>query len=199
MPAALPDLSPEIPRRGSRPAAALGRLVLRLLGWNVRGSPPPLRKMVLIIAHHTSAWDLVVGLAAKLALRLDARYLVKHTLFRWPLGPILRHTGAIPVDRGSRHGVVEQMVREFESRSHLLLALSPEGTRRRVEEWKSGFYHIADGAGVPIVPVGLDFGSRQVRIGPALEPTGDEAADVAELRIFFADVEARHPQLASPG
>lgn len=199
MPLVLPDLPPELPRRGSRPAAALGRLVLRVLGWSVAGNFPARTKMVVIVAHHTSAWDLVVGLAAKLALRLDARYLAKHTLFRWPLGPILRHTGAIPVDRRSRHGVVEQMVREFERRSHLLLALSPEGTRQRVESWRSGFYHIADSASVPIVPVGLDFGSRQVRIGPALEPTGNEAADVAELRRFFADIEARHPELASPG
>lgn len=155
--------------------------------------------MVLIIGHHTSAWDLVVGLAAKLALRLDARYLVKQTLFWWPLGPILRRTRAIPVDRTSHHGVVEQMVRQFGDRPHLLLALSPEGTRRRVESWKSGFYHIAYGAGVPIVPVGLDFAARRVRIGRAVDATGDEEREVAKLRHFFADVTARRPERALGG
>lgn len=194
----LPDLPPEIPRRGSRPAAALGRAVLRLLGWRVAGAPPGRRKMVLIVAPHTSAWDLVIGLAAKLALRLDVRYLAKHTLFWWPLGALLRRTGAIPVDRRSHHGVVEQMGREFAGRDHLLLALSPEGTRHRVEEWRTGFYRIAEQAEVPIVPVALDYGRRRVSIGPPFEPSGDMSSDVRQLEAFFAGVTARHPELAFP-
>lgn len=154
--------------------------------------------MVLIVAPHTSAWDLVVGLAAKLALRLDVHYLAKHTLFRWPLGGLLRDTGAIPVDRSSHHGVVEQMRREFASREHLLLALAPEGTRHRVEEWKSGFYHIAEEAEVPIVPVALDYGRRRISIGSPLEPSGDREKDVRTLQAFYTGVTACHPELAFP-
>lgn len=197
---ALPELPTEIPRRGSRASAALGRLVLHLLGWRVRGAPPDTAKMVLIVAPHTSAWDLVVGLAAKLALRLDARYLAKHTLFWWPLGSLLRRTGAIPVDRSSHHGVVAQMSRQFAERPHLLLALSPEGTRHAASRWKTGFYRIAQAAGVPIVPVALDFGRRLVEFGPSLEPSGDVDADIESLRRFYADVTARHPDLTyAPG
>lgn len=196
MPPPIPPVPDELPRTGNALTAALGRGTLGLLGWRIEGMFPPIRKIVVVIAPHTSAWDFVVGLAAKLALRLGVSYLAKDSLFRWPLGVIMRRTGGIPVDRSHPHQLVGQMTERFEASDSLLLALAPEGTRSHVDQWKTGFYRIAHGVGVPIVPVALDFGSKAVVIGDPLQPSGDLERDVAELRSFYTPIQARHPRMA---
>jgi 1-acyl-sn-glycerol-3-phosphate acyltransferase len=126
---------------------------LSLFGWKVVGSFPDLPKALIIVAPHTSNWDFIAGFWAYLALDLHANWFGKHTLFVWPFGVILRRFGGIPVHRESRvaRQVVDVYVEAYQSRDRMLLAIAPEGTRRRVEEWKSGFHRIALGAGVPIV------------------------------------------------
>lgn len=162
----------------------------------MRGELPDLSRMVIIVAPHTSNWDFVIGFAAYLALDLEARWFGKHTLFRSPIGPLLRRYGGIPIERESERAadVVDRSVREFESCERLLLALAPEGTRRKVDEWKSGFHRIAVRTGLPIVPVGLDYRRREVIIFPPFHPTGDWAADIPRIKAIFGDVTARHPQ-----
>lgn len=180
------------PRRGSR----LAPLALRLLslgGWRITGELPACPRFVLIEAPHTSNWDFFVALLAMFATDLRVSWLGKHTIFRLPLGPLLRWLGGEPVNRAAAHHAVAAAIEQFRVRPQWVLALSPEGTRRRVNVWKTGFHRIAAGAGVPIVPVWIDYRSREIGIGPALNPGRDEAADVAALRALFRREMARHP------
>jgi 1-acyl-sn-glycerol-3-phosphate acyltransferase len=161
------------------------------MGWRVEGAIPDTPKLVIIAAPHTTNWDFVVGIAAKLALRLKVMWLGKDSLFRGPLGAVMRALGGVPVDRSSPNAVVSQMVHHFARHERLIVALAPEGTRKRVERWRTGFYHIAHGARVPILPVALNWGARAVQIGEPFVTTGDLEADVAELRRRFAHVRGR--------
>ncbi|MCI0432577.1 MAG: lysophospholipid acyltransferase family protein [Gemmatimonadetes bacterium] len=187
-----------IPRAGSALSRGLGRAILALAGWKIEGRVPDVAQLVICIAPHTSNWDFVIGYAAKLALGLRAGWLGKHTLFRGPLGPPMRRMGGIPVDRRAAHGVVAQVVARFAEGGPLLLAVAPEGTRRRVDHWKTGFYHIACEAGVPIWPVALDWGARVVRLGDLFVPGEDESADIAALQSWFRRARGRIPSNAFP-
>lgn len=192
--ARIPQLPPSIPRRRSWVRSLVGTTVLRAMGWRVVGNWPDLPRFVVVVAPHTSNWDFVVGFAAYLALEIDASWLGKHTLFRWPAGPILRYFGGIPVVRTQATNVVDLHVQEFQARDQLIFVVAPEGTRKRTPEWKSGFYRIATGAGVPVLPVALDFGSRLIRLLPAFEPTGDYAADLPRIKAPFTREMARRPE-----
>jgi 1-acyl-sn-glycerol-3-phosphate acyltransferase len=170
---------------------AIGRGMLAALGWRVEGEIPNARKLVIIVAPHTSNWDFFVAVAAKLALGVEVRWLGKHSLFRGPLGAILRSLGGRPVDRAQSHNVVSAYVEEFARGDRMVVGIAPEGTRKRVERWRTGFWHIARGAGVPIVPVALDYGARAVRIMAPFTTTGDVDRDVAELQQRYAGVRGR--------
>jgi len=183
---------------GNPLSRGFGRAVLSLGGWRIEGSVPEPRRYVVCVAPHTSNWDFVVGYAAKLALDVDASWLGKKSLFWGPLGPIMRAMGGIGVDRSAAHGVVKEVAKWFGKRSELVLGIAPEGTRRRVDRWKTGFYFIALEAGVPIWPVALDWGARTVRLGPLFYPTGDADADIDSLLDFFRKVHGRFPEKAFP-
>jgi 1-acyl-sn-glycerol-3-phosphate acyltransferase len=155
---------------------------------------PNVPRCVAIVAPHTSNWDFVVGLAALLALGLRGRFLAKDTLFRPPLGIFLKWMGGLPVHRATPDGVVEQAVSSLRKGEPFVLALAPEGTRKRVERWKTGFHRIALGAGVPIWPVSLDYRTRTLRLHPSLEPSGDMEADLAWLQSLYASAMARYPE-----
>ena len=164
-----------------------------LTGWRIDGNLPNLRKYLIIVAPHTSNWDFFYGFLAYLTLRLEATWLAKHTIFRWPLGPIARRFGGTPIDRAQAGNVVQAHIAEFGRRDHMALVITPEGTRRKVPEWKRGFYFIAMGAGVPIVPVALDFSQKRILIGEAFTPTGDYAADLPLIKGFYHSEMARNP------
>lgn len=165
---------------------AIGSALLRALGWRVEGEVPNAPKFVIAVAPHTSNWDFVIGISAKFALGIEVAWLGKHTLFRGPLSAILRFWGGIPVDRSVSQRVVPQIVDTFRRRNAFVLAVAPEGTRKRVAEWRTGFWYIAHGAGVPVVPVAFDWPNRTIRIRPAMETTGDVHADVGSLRAVYA-------------
>ena len=151
-------------------------------------------KFVVIVVPHTSNWDFTLGVAALFALGFRVSFLGKHTLFKWPLGAFMRWLGGIAVERSVSRDRVQETIGAFNSSDRLILAVAPEGTRKRVAEWKTGFYHVARGAGVPIVPVAFDYGRKTVRIGPSFRPTGDREADFASLKEFYRDVVARRPE-----
>jgi 1-acyl-sn-glycerol-3-phosphate acyltransferase len=185
-------IPPAVPRQGGPLSRAIGRVGLALLGWQMQGELPREAKFVAIVAPHSSNWDFVVGLLAKYAIGVRASFLGKHTLFRWPFGALFRHWGGIPVIRDTSHDVVEQSVAEFARRDALVLAIAPAGTRKPVARWRTGFYHIAHGAGVPILLVALDWSRKTVRFGPTMRTTGDVGADMAWIQAEYVDVHGRH-------
>ena len=191
----VPALPPNVPRRNRRVLQRVALAGLRLMRWRVVGDFPDLKKFVIIVAPHTSNWDFVVGLFCDLALDLDAVWLAKHTIFIGPFGTWLKSLGGIPVVRSASHNVVSQVAAEFARRDQMVLAVAPEGTRSKVEEWKSGYWHIARAAGVPIVPVGLDFGRRAAVIGPLRFTTASLEQDETVLKAFFADITPKNPDL----
>ncbi|PNU19952.1 acyltransferase [Geothermobacter hydrogeniphilus] len=191
---------PGVPVRGNRFSRWLGRLLLRLGGWRIEGRFPDAPKMQIIVVPHTSNWDFVIGIQAVIALGIDAHWLAKHTLFESCLGPVLRRLGGIPVNRQAPRGAVEQIVERFNARPALMLAITPEGTRRKVQHWKSGFYRIAWQARVPLVPVFIDYRRKVIGILPPHPLSGDYDADLPAIRKLFADVTPKRPScFQNPG
>jgi 1-acyl-sn-glycerol-3-phosphate acyltransferase len=177
-----------VPRRRHAVLRFIGRALLRLLGWRIEGDIPDLPRFVVAVAPHTSNWDFVIGMAAMFVLELRLSFLGKHTLFRGPLGAVLRAMGGIPVDRAASRGVVRSAVEAFGAHAQLILAIAPEGTRSPVARLRSGFAHIAREAGVPILLATLDGATRTVRLGPVVDASGDAQAVVARVEGFYRGV-----------
>jgi 1-acyl-sn-glycerol-3-phosphate acyltransferase len=185
-------LPPNAPRTSSRFGRWLGRSILRLGGWRMVGAFPDIPKLVLVGAPHSSNWDGVWGFAAKLALGLDIRILGKRELFWWPLGALLRRLGVIAVDRTATHGVVEQLAARFAQSERFWFGLAPEGTRKPVERWKTGFWKIARAAGVPVLPAYFHYPDKIIGIGPPFDLSDDMAADMARIRAWYRPWQGRH-------
>ncbi|WP_084356205.1 lysophospholipid acyltransferase family protein [Novosphingobium lentum] len=186
-------------RAPSRLSRGVRRLLLafyRARGWTAQGQPPADRRCVIIAAPHTSNWDFVNFLGLTDALGIKAHFMGKQSLFRWPMGRFMRDMGGVPVDRAGRHNYVEAMIAEFGKRREFMLTIAPEGTRGAVRTWRTGFYHIAHGAGVPLVCGMMDYATRTGGLGPAIMPTGDYAADMARIAEFYRSVTPRHPARA---
>jgi len=177
---------------------ALASFLLRVGGWRVEGGPPNCRKCVLIAAPHTTNWDFVWVLAFAFHYGMRIRWIGKHTLFRWPYGWIMRALGGIPVKRHRRQSLVTEMADTITAADSICLVVPVEGTRSHVTHWKSGFYHIARIAHVPIAMGYLDYGHKRGGIGPLLEPTGDVRRDMDRLRAFYADKVGKFPEKTSP-
>ncbi len=172
-----------------------GRLLLKLFGWKTEGQLPDTTKWVCIVAWHTSNWDFFFGLMTSWVFRMHTSFLGKAPLFKGPFGWFFYAVGGIPVDRSRHHNLVAAAVEAFEKRSNLIFVIAPEGTRRKTEYWKSGFYHIALEAHVPIVLAYLDYGRKVGGVGPVIYPTGDVEADLAKIRAFYETVTPQHPEL----
>ncbi|MEO8997653.1 MAG: lysophospholipid acyltransferase family protein [Rhodanobacter sp.] len=168
------------------------RTVLRLSGWSLVGEFPDVPRAVLIAAPHSSWWDGVWGLLLKVGIGADVHFMGKQELFHGPLGSLLRRLGGMPVDRGAGKGVVEQMIDQFQQRDALWLGIAPEGTRKPVKRWKSGFWHIAHDAGVPIVTAYFNYPDKTIGVGPLFETSDDMDADLARLRAFYASFKGKH-------
>ena len=177
------------------------RLVLKLywkvFRWKISGTfPYQYKKIVLAVAPHTHWVDVMTGFVARQALHIEhAKFLAKKELFVWPLGWILRKMGGTPVDRCAKKGMVDQVVALFNAHETFMLGISPEGTRKRVDTLRTGFYHIAKKAGVPIVPIGFDYANRCVVVGEAFFASDDEAADLKKIIAFYATITGRNPEL----
>lgn len=177
----------------------MGRGALRLVGWRVVGDEPDHDTYVLIAAPHTSNWDAFYMLAMAWALGVRLRWLGKQALFKPPLGWLLKLLGGISVDRSAPQGLVEQVADRLRSARRMVLAVPAEGTRKKREYWKSGFYHIASAAEVPIVMGFLDYSTKQGGFGQALQPTGDVGADMDVIRAFYADKRGKyHERYTAP-
>lgn len=179
--------------------AVVGAFFLRLRGWRVEGSlPRGLARAVVIAAPHTTNWDLPYMLAVSWVLGVRPAWLGKRELFRRPFGWLMRGLGGVPVDRSRRSNLVEQAAARLAEAERLFLVIPPSGTRSRAPHWRSGFYHIARRAGVPIVCAFLDYATRTGGVGLVLVPSGDLGADMDRLRLFYRDVRGRYPENETP-
>ncbi|MGB1198369.1 MAG: 1-acyl-sn-glycerol-3-phosphate acyltransferase [Thalassotalea sp.] len=186
----------KIPKRNNKISSKLASKLLIVLGWRIEGQLPNSHQFIIAVGPHTSNWDFFLGILVMLKLQLKIKFLGKHSIFIWPVKGLLTRLGGIPIERSHRHGVVGQLVERFKSQKPLVLALAPEGTRSKVERWKTGFLQIARQANVPVVPIGLDFDRKAVII---MEPVA-VIEDIEQARInfqqLFNDVCAKNPHLA---
>lgn len=171
--------------------------LLNLLGWKVKVELPDTKKFVVVAAPHTSNWDFPLGILAAKAVNLEVNWIGKHTIFHWPFGWFFRALGGTPVDRSRKLDLIRQLKDLFEQSQSLVFALAPEGTRSKTDHWKTGFYHIARAAGVPIALAYLDFGKKEVGIGRSFYPSDDIDADFELIREFYKDKRGKNPQNAS--
>jgi len=194
------DIGARVPR-AERPLLRWCALrLLSLLGWRLDVRLPDEPKLVVLAAPHTSNWDGVLAVLAMLALQLRMGLFVKHTAFEGRfVGGILRKIGALPIDRTAPGGVVSQTVDAFRNQRALLIGIAPEGTRKRIDKWKRGFYLIADGAGVPMVCAYIDYARKTVGTGPVLKPTGDYARDLGVIQAFYRTITPKRPENFSAG
>jgi 1-acyl-sn-glycerol-3-phosphate acyltransferase len=185
MPAAPPTAPPSLALRLLRP---LGRAWLGLTGFRVVGEMPALDKFVIIAAPHTTNWDLPHTLAAGLHYGLGVNWMGKDSLFKGPFGGLMRRLGGMPVDRSQSTNAVAGMIATFAARKRLHLIIAPAGTRSAGARWKSGFYYIAHGAGVPVVLAFIDYSSKTIGVAGVFEPTGDYDADLPHIQAIYAKV-----------
>ncbi len=195
----LVPLQPLMPAiQGQAPIRWLGRSVVAASHWRVVGEFPNISKAVCIAAPHSSIWDGVWGLSAAYAMGVRATWMGKDGLFRGPFGAVMRAIGGIPTDRKHSNGAVGQMIELLHERERLWLFLAPEGTRRSVGKWRTGFWHIARGAGVPIIPFAFDWEERCARILPPFETSNDCEADLQALYRLYAPYVGKGGKRAVP-
>jgi 1-acyl-sn-glycerol-3-phosphate acyltransferase len=166
----------------------LPRLIFKITGWKALGQAPALKKYVVIGAPHTSNWDFVYGMCAWKLYGMNPRYLIKKELFRFPLKYIFQASGGLPVDRQGNHSLTESIVRMFDERNELVAIIPPEGTRKQVDRWRTGFYYVALQAKVPIVMGSMDYRKRATFLSDPFYPTGDIEKDFEVFREFYKDV-----------
>ncbi|MBM7071096.1 lysophospholipid acyltransferase family protein [Shewanella sp. 202IG2-18] len=169
--------------------------IFHKMGWRIEGELPPIDKYILIAAPHTSNWDFIIAVMAKFIVREDIHFLGKHQLFIPPWGWLFRALGGSPVNRNKNNNLVETAVHEFDVRNAYKLALAPEGTRSAVTRWKTGFYHIAQKANVPIVCIGLDFKNKAIIIQSPFEASGQMNDDMNLILDFFRSVNGKYPKV----
>lgn len=177
---------------------SIARLLLRLCGWSIRGDRPKYKRYVLIAAPHTSNWDFCLMLLFSAALDVKVTWMGKHSLFTPPLGWFMRAFGGMPIRRHENNDVVQEMVEAFRNSHELILAIPAEGTRERADYWKSGFYHIARQARVPVTPTFLDWGRKVGGFGAAYQLTGNVRQDMDHFRHFYAGMTGRFPEKFGP-
>lgn len=184
--------SPKLIRR------LLGRTLLKALGWKAVPMLHKVPKAVIIMAPHSSTWDIIIGLIIKLATGAQFNWVGKKELFKGPLGEFFKYLGGLPLDREGTKNLVDAMIQEFQHRDRLLYGIAPEGSRSYRAHWRSGFYHIAVGAKVPIIFYYLDFKTKIGGCGPIFYPTGDIVQDMEEIRKFYANITPRNPKNCGP-
>ncbi|WP_307758829.1 1-acyl-sn-glycerol-3-phosphate acyltransferase [uncultured Mediterranea sp.] len=171
----------------------------RLLGWKTVVTVPFHEKCVICAAPHTSNWDLLIGKLFYGSLGRNASFMMKKEWFFFPLNLVFKAMGGIPVNRGKKNSLVDQMARRFAESKQFNLAITPEGTRKANSEWKKGFYYIALQARVPIMLFGIDYPSKTITCTRSLVPTGDIEKDMREIKLYFKQFRGRHPENFSVG
>ena len=188
-------LPPLVPKRQRPHAQRLAAWILERAGWKLTGEFPDVSRLVVIGAPHSSWWDGVWGMLAVVAIGVDITILGKRELFFWPLSTLLRWVGVVPVDRFATHGIVGDMTQRFAQNRPLWLAIAPEGTRKRMTKWRTGFWHVARAANVPILPMAFHYPDKIIYGGPLFETSADVDADIARLREIYAPFQGKHRRI----
>jgi 1-acyl-sn-glycerol-3-phosphate acyltransferase len=191
----------QVVQQSNKPKSFIARLFWRLIvwwfkrnHWTAIGSAPEPRRFVVIAAPHTSNWDFLYFIGAAHGVGANLSFMGKKGLFRWPFGQMMRDMGGIPVDRNKSTNAVDAMIAEFAKRTEFMPTIAPEGTRGKVTKWKTGFYHIAVGAGVPLVCGFMDYKKKIAGLGMTFWPTGDYVADMKKLAAYYSQFTPKHPQ-----
>ncbi len=187
------SIGSQVPRRGNAFTRWLGRLILRLTAFRLVGEFPNVSKLIILGAPHTSNYDGLVGLGAMMTLSVDLRAMVKDNAFQGPWAGFFKWLGGMPINRREAKGVVEQTVQAFQDNPKMVLVIAPEGTRKAAEKWKTGFYHAAAGAQVPILCAALNYTRRELCFTPLVHPSGDFARDWPQILGRYKDSVPRHP------
>jgi len=184
----------------------MSSLFLKSIGWkfNYNGmKPSDFNRCVMLAAPHTSNWDFPIARAAFFLMDIPVRYTVKQSWTRFPFGLLMNPLGAIAINRSpkkegeQRRSMVEAMTDLFEGKTELVVLVTPEGTRSKVEKWKTGFYHVAKGAGVPIALGYLDYAKKEAGVGKIIHLSGDMNADMKQVMDFYRHIGPKHPALFS--
>ncbi len=189
----VPALGDALPRRGNRFSQWIAQSLMSAFGWRIEADIPNQSKIVLVGAPHTSNWDFILTMTTLFSLGIKISWMGKKSLFNWPFKGAMEWLGGVPIDRASKGvGVVDQTIEAFNNRDKFVIAIMPEATRSLVRKWKTGFYHIAQGADVPILLVRFDYGRKVMGLGPTIEPSGDVTADMAEIQSHFSGIDGKN-------
>ncbi|MDN6276269.1 lysophospholipid acyltransferase family protein [Psychrobacter sp.] len=187
-----------VPKRGAKVAPVIASALLKASGWRTVGEVPNIPQAVVLALPHTSNIDGVFAIPSLFALDLKISIMGKHTLFKIPVFAQLLHwIGIVPIDRGKKGSVLQASIDKFKTGKPLFLGLAPEGTRQYTETWKSGFYYLAVGAGVPILPVAMDYNTKEIRFLSPVYPSGDIEADLPKIYAQYKGVIPKHPERLS--
>lgn len=170
---------------------------LKVIRWHKEGKLPDIHQYVVIAAPHTTNWDFPITLALAFSFKCNVYWMGKDTLFKPPFGAIMKFLGGVPIDRSTSSNLVEQCIQAFGQNNKLVMVIPPEGTRKNVRYWKTGFYYIANGANVPIVMGFLDYKRKVGGIGHIFQPTGDIDTDMVEIQFFYANISGKYPEKSS--
>jgi len=175
----------------------LSRLILKLIGWKLDERVPETQRYVLIAYPHTSNWDFILGMLAKWGMGLPINWVAKHSMFWGPFKPMFIAMGGVPLNREKTTGFIQKNIELFAQREQFILGLMPEGTRSKTDHWKTGFYHIAHGANVPIALAYLDYKNKVIGIGEIIQSSGDIHADFENIKAFYQDKIGYRPEYQS--
>lgn len=192
----IPILDDNLPQRGNRFSKWLGRSLMRLCRWHIEGEVCQSSKFIFVMAPHTSWWDFTTNFGVLLASGLDASWFIANKYTKGVAGKLLEFVGAVPVERDERSDMVTQMASHFSASEKFILAIFPEGTRKPVSTWKSGFWYIAKKARVPVQLVAVDYAKRATVFGPVFDLSDSKEKDIQRMREYFKPVVAKHPEKA---
>jgi len=181
-----------VPRRGAKIMQFIADGMFKSAGWKITGEIPNEKKFIVVVAPHTSNWDFILGLMTLFSLRMEIHWMGKHTIFRKPFGGLMKWMGGIPINRTSASGVVSETVSAFKENEKLVISIAPEGTRKKVNKWKMGFYFIANKAEIPIVIAKIDYGKKEIEFGPKIDLTDDRDGDIKKIMDCFKNVTPKH-------
>lgn len=172
----------------------IGLKLFKRLGWKIEGTLPEMSKYIIIVGPHTSNWDFMLGILVRTSLGVKVRFLAKHQLFRFPFAWFFKLIGGMPVERSKENNLVDQVVNMYDSHDQLIIGLAPEGTRRTINRWRSGFYHIACKAKIDIVMIGFDFKHKTVRVREPFTPSNNVDTDFPIILNYFRKIDGCHPK-----